>query len=42
MAKPRSFISSTCFDLADSRGVYPIGGDNLMVRNVSILEAKPA
>jgi hypothetical protein len=23
-------------------GVYPVGGDNLMVRNVGILEAKPA
>jgi hypothetical protein len=23
-------------------GVYPVGGDNLMVRNVGILEAKSA
>jgi len=23
-------------------GVYPVRGDNLMVRNVGILEAKPA
>ncbi len=23
-------------------GVYPVGGDNLMVQNVGILEAKPA
>jgi hypothetical protein len=23
-------------------GVYPVGGDNLLIRNVGILEARPA
>jgi len=34
----RTLLEAAGFSLA---GVYPVGGDNLMVRNVGILEAKP-
>lgn len=35
----RTLLEASGFILT---GVYPVGGDNLMVRNVGILEAKPA
>jgi hypothetical protein len=35
----RTLLEAAGFILS---GVYPVGGDNLMVRNVGILEAKPA
>src|ERR1017187_3339570 len=35
----RTLLEAAGFNLT---GVYPVGGDNLMVRNVGILEAKPA
>ena len=35
----RTLLESVAFILT---GVYPVGGDDLMVRNVGILEAKPA
>jgi len=34
----KSLLDAAGFRLT---GVYPVGGDNLMVRNVGILEAKP-
>jgi hypothetical protein len=35
----RTLLEAAGFILS---GAYPVGGDNLMVRNVGILEAKPA
>jgi hypothetical protein len=35
----KTFLEASGFVLT---GVHPVGGDNLMVRNVGILEAKPA
>ena len=35
----RALLEAADFILTE---VYPVGGDNLMVRNVGILEAKPA
>ena len=35
----RTLLEAAGFSLT---GVYPVGGDNLMVRNVGIVEAKPA
>jgi hypothetical protein len=34
----RTLLEAAGFVLTE---VYPVGGDNLMVRNVGILEAKP-